>query len=311
MALITDKPEGGYTETEWVNNFTEVEERLTAAQETADNAVVVTHTAASQSAMLALSTAKKGHECRRTDEQKLYRLNGTDPSVLGNWTFIAIYSLAGELINNLSSTDTNKALTAAQGKVLEDGKLAADATAADSDKLDGKTFTEIEALWGVDIAAAIAALINSSPSTLDTLNEIAAALGNDPNLSATLTTLIGTKVAIIDIVDNLTSTDVDKPLSAASGKALKDLIDALTTTVGGKQAAIVSGVATIPNGATEVTVANATVISTSRILLTQKNGSPAIGQLVAKTIIDNTSFVIKCAVAAEVDTEISWMILQA
>ena len=37
----------------------------------------------------------------------------------------------------------------------------------------------------------IANLIASAPSTLDTLNEIATALGNDPNLSATLTTLIG------------------------------------------------------------------------------------------------------------------------
>ena len=39
--------------------------------------------------------------------------------------------------------------------------------------------------------SAIANLVASAPSTLDTLNEIAAALGNDPNLSATLTSSIG------------------------------------------------------------------------------------------------------------------------
>lgn len=44
-------------------------------------------------------------------------------------------------------------------------------------------------------AAAIAALVASSPATLDTLNEIAAALGNDPNFATTITTLIGTKLA--------------------------------------------------------------------------------------------------------------------
>lgn len=39
----------------------------------------------------------------------------------------------------------------------------------------------------------IASLIDSSPGTLDTLNELAAALGDDPNFSGTMTTLIGTK----------------------------------------------------------------------------------------------------------------------
>lgn len=43
-------------------------------------------------------------------------------------------------------------------------------------------------------AAAIAALVASSPATLDTLNELALALGNDPNFATTITTLIGTKI---------------------------------------------------------------------------------------------------------------------
>jgi len=45
------------------------------------------------------------------------------------------------------------------------------------------------------IANAVAALINSAPATLDTFAEIATALGNDPNLATTLTTLIGQKLA--------------------------------------------------------------------------------------------------------------------
>lgn len=43
------------------------------------------------------------------------------------------------------------------------------------------------------ISTAIANLVNSAPSTLDTLNELAIALGNDPNFATTITTLIGTK----------------------------------------------------------------------------------------------------------------------
>jgi hypothetical protein len=39
----------------------------------------------------------------------------------------------------------------------------------------------------------IASLVASAPSTLDTLNELAVALDNDPNFATTITTLIGTK----------------------------------------------------------------------------------------------------------------------
>ena len=38
-------------------------------------------------------------------------------------------------------------------------------------------------------------LVSSAPSTLDTLNELAIALGNDPNFATTIVTLIGEKVA--------------------------------------------------------------------------------------------------------------------
>lgn len=46
------------------------------------------------------------------------------------------------------------------------------------------------------IAAAIAALVNSSPSALDTLNELASALGNDPNFAASMTASLAGKAAI-------------------------------------------------------------------------------------------------------------------
>lgn len=46
------------------------------------------------------------------------------------------------------------------------------------------------------IATAVSALVNSSPATLDTLNELAAALGNDPNFAASITTALGNKQPI-------------------------------------------------------------------------------------------------------------------
>lgn len=50
-----------------------------------------------------------------------------------------------------------------------------------------------------EIQAAVAALVNASPSTLDTLSEIATALGNDPNLATTLSAEIGTKANSSDV----------------------------------------------------------------------------------------------------------------
>jgi hypothetical protein len=47
-----------------------------------------------------------------------------------------------------------------------------------------------------DIAAAIASLLNSAPGALDTLNEIAVALGNDPNFAATITNALAGKAAV-------------------------------------------------------------------------------------------------------------------
>jgi hypothetical protein len=45
------------------------------------------------------------------------------------------------------------------------------------------------------VTSAIAALVDSAPAALDTLNELAAALGDDANFSTTITTSIGNKVS--------------------------------------------------------------------------------------------------------------------
>lgn len=70
---------------------------------------------------------------------------------------------------------------------------------------------------------AVAALAGAAPATLDTLAELAAALGDDPNLAATLTTLIGTKAAkaanLADLADPAAARD-NLALGAAATKAL-------------------------------------------------------------------------------------------
>lgn len=62
------------------------------------------------------------------------------------------------------------------------------------------------------VKAAIAALVASSPEALDTLNELAAALGNDPNFATTMTNALAGKQPL------------DNTLTALSGKSVAALL---------------------------------------------------------------------------------------
>jgi len=59
-------------------------------------------------------------------------------------------------------------------------------------KSDGGTYTA--SISGY-VSTQIANLVDSAPTTLDTLNELAAALGDDPNFATTIATAIGNKVS--------------------------------------------------------------------------------------------------------------------
>lgn len=72
------------------------------------------------------------------------------------------------------------------------------------------------------------ALADSDDETLDQLSEIVAYIKNNKSLIDGVTT---SKVSVADIVDNVTSTATNKPLSAKQGKVLKDLITALTDSI--------------------------------------------------------------------------------
>ncbi|EPY6129318.1 hypothetical protein ACXD9X_002065 [Salmonella enterica subsp. enterica serovar Bareilly] len=58
------------------------------------------------------------------------------------------------------------------------------------------------------VRSAIAALVDSSPGALDTLNELAAALGDDPNFATTMTNALAGKQPLDGTLTNLSGKDV-------------------------------------------------------------------------------------------------------
>ena len=72
------------------------------------------------------------------------------------------------------------------------------------------------------------ALANSTDEDLDQMAELVAYIKNNKSLIDGITT---SKVSVSDIVNNLTTDISNKPLSAAQGVALKELIDALSNSM--------------------------------------------------------------------------------
>lgn len=77
----------------------------------------------------------------------------------------------------------------------------------------------------VGLTTRLNTLADSDDSTLDQLSEIVAYIKSNKSLIEEVT---NKKVNVADIIDNLTTNNLKKPLSAAQGVVLKGLIDAIT-----------------------------------------------------------------------------------
>lgn len=155
-------------------------------------------------------TAEKGSYYTKTqaDLRYLQSFTETDPTVpahvksittinISNWTSAYNWGDHGSAGYLTSFTETDPIWTAE--KVNYYTKTQGDARYLQS-------YTETDPIWTAEkgnyalktyVDTSISNLINSAPSALDTLNELALALGNDANFSTTITTLIGTKEPII------------------------------------------------------------------------------------------------------------------
>ena len=132
-------------------------------------------------------------------------------------------------------------------------------TGLDTALSDRPTASDVDS----SIGAAIADLVDSAPSTLDTINELASALGDDANFAANVISSIGTKAS---------QSDLDNTLSIASAalpKAGGTMTGALIT------AASVSGAAglNIPAGTAPTSPNNGDIWTTTSAMLVRINGT--------------------------------------
>jgi hypothetical protein len=112
-------------------------------------------------------------------------------NITGNVTGDITGNVTGDLTGNVTSAGTSSF-----NNVTIDGTLNMNAgTTATITNLTSPTNTNDAATKGY-VDTSLANLIDSAPGTLDTLNELAAALGDDPNFSTTITNSIATKLPL-------------------------------------------------------------------------------------------------------------------
>ena len=142
-------------------------------------------------------------------------LNSTSTNPVQNKVInTKINSMKSDIDSKVPSTRT------VNGKALTD-----DITLSASDVGALPSTTQIPSIDGLAtetyVDNKVAGIVDSAPATLDTLNELAAALGDDPNFATTVATQIGTKVDKVDgkglSTNDYTTTEKTKLSGIAEG----------------------------------------------------------------------------------------------
>jgi hypothetical protein len=119
----------------------------------------------------------------------------------GGWFDRAAAVAAGDVVGPASATDSHFAqFDTTTGKLLKGGLApSTDGTMASN----SATKVPVEAAIVTYVAAQVTALIASAPGALDTLDELAAALGDDANFASTVTTALAGKAPLKNTVTAL------------------------------------------------------------------------------------------------------------
>lgn len=120
------------------------------------------------------------------------RCTNLENNKLDKSTYNAFVTEVNEVHDDLEDSKADKAttlagygITDAYTKTEVDGKISSKANSSD-------VYTKSETDNAINTK--VSALVNQAPETMDTLDELAAALGDDPNFATTVANQIGTKL---------------------------------------------------------------------------------------------------------------------
>lgn len=107
-------------------------------------------------------------------------------------------------LSSLNTTAKSNLVAAVNELKTAIDAIAGGGGAAISDGTTGTGTTWSSSKISTEISTALSALTSGAPGALDTLDELAAALGDDANFAATITTALGNRVRV-DAAQSLTS----------------------------------------------------------------------------------------------------------
>lgn len=131
------------------------------------------------------------------------------------------------------------------GEVEEDFVTNAELT---TELSDYSTTSQMNAAINNSVSAGLSGLIDSAPNTLDTLNELASALGDDPNFATTITNAIG------DL-----ELEVDSKADASHTHAISDVTNLQTELNGKSDTGHTHDASEITNTVSEITTSTYTI----------------------------------------------------
>jgi hypothetical protein len=218
----------------------------------------------------------------------------TLPNVTGT---VAILDAAQTLSNKTLTSDTLGSDLAAGGfKVTGLGTPSSTADAATKGYVDTQ----------------VSSLVDSAPGTLDTLNELAAALGDDPNFATTITNSLagklsltgGTMTGAIAMGTNKI-TGLGTP-TASTDAANKDYIDTMATSAGASATASAASAAAAATSATSA-ASSATAANSSFVAVTGLTGAGIVRDMGSIDELDTTTttYINIATVAASAATSAS------